>query len=357
MSSASATGSPAGSAVGGEVRGSVPDAVADVPPARPDPPLPGPGGRPRRVPGLLRAVLRRLVSGLAVIWAAATIAYLALLAAPGDTVDILVGDGPDTPEIRAGIIAEWGLDRPAIVQYLSYLGRLAQGDLGRSYQLQRGVGDILAEQIGPSAQLALAASVTAVVLAVLVALLTAGRGPWARRTVSGAELLAVSVPTFVIGILLLSVFSFTLGWFPVSGAQGPSALVLPALTMALPVAGVLGQVLREGLEKALEQPFAVTARSRGLTERALVARHALRHAMLPSATLVGWFVAQFLTQAIITESVFGRPGIGRIVLTAVTGKDMPLVMAVVILAAIVFVTVSTLLDVLYRIIDPRLRSA
>jgi len=195
------------------------------------------------------------------------------------------------------------------------------------------------------------------VLAVLVALVTAGRGPWARRAVSTAELLAVSVPTFVIGIVLLSVFSFTLGWFPVSGAQGPASLVLPALTLALPITGVLGQVLREGLEKALEQPFAVTARARGLTERALVLRHALRHATLPAATLVGWFVAQLLTQAIITETVFGRPGVGRVVLQAVTGGDMPVVMAVVILSAVVFVTVSTVLDLLYRVIDPRLRSS
>jgi len=333
----------------------------ETPPARPGEPLPGTGGRPAAPPGrgreLLRAAVRRLGSGLVVIWAAATTAYLALLAAPGDTVDILIGDGPDTPEIRASIIAEWGLDRPEIVQYLSYLGRLLQGDLGRSYQLQRGVGEILTEQLGWSAQLAVTAAATAVVLSVLVALVTAGRGPWARRAVSTAELLAVSVPTFVIGIVLLSVFSFTLGWFPVSGAQGPASLVLPALTLALPITGVLGQVLREGLEKALEQPFAVTARARGLTERALVLRHALRHATLPAATLVGWFVAQLLTQAMVTEVVFGRPGVGRVVLQAVTGGDMPVVMAVVILSAIVFVAVSTVLDIVYRVIDPRLRSA
>ncbi|WP_308249883.1 ABC transporter permease [Sphaerisporangium fuscum] len=302
------------------------------------------------------AVARRLASGLAVLWAAATAAYLALLLAPGDVVDVLIGDGADTPEIRARIAAEWGLDRPAAVRYLTYLGRLLHGDLGRSYQLQRGVGEVLASQIGPTAQLTLAAAATGVVLAVAVALATAGRGAWARRVASGAELVAVSVPPFVIGLLLLAVLSFRLGWFPVSGAQGWNALVLPALTLGLPIAGVLGQVLREGLERAMEQPFAVTARARGLTERALVARHALRHALLPAVTLTGWFTGLLLSGAIIVEAVFGRPGLGQVTLLAVTGKDMPVVMALVILSALVYVTVSTLLDIAYRLIDPRLRT-
>ncbi|WP_336209396.1 ABC transporter permease [Nonomuraea sp. LPB2021202275-12-8] len=307
--------------------------------------------------GRLAPVARRLGSGLAVLWAAATTSYVALLLAPGDTVDILIGDGADTPEIRAQIIAEWGLDRPEVVQYLDYLSRLVQGDLGRSYQLQRGVGEILATQIWPTAQLGLAAAVIGVLLAMAVALATAGRGPWARRAASGTELVAVSVPPFVIGLLLLAVFSFTLGWFPVSGAQSWTALILPALTLGLPIAGVLGQVLREGLERAMEQPFALTARSRGLTERALVARHALRHALLPTVTLVGWFVGGLFAGAIIIESVFGRPGLGQVTLLAVTGRDMPVVMAVVIISAVVYVTVSTLLDLAYRLIDPRLREA
>ncbi|MFF5209157.1 ABC transporter permease [Streptosporangium sp. NPDC000396] len=300
-------------------------------------------------------MIKRLGAGLAVLWAAATASYLALLLAPGDTIDILVGDGPDTPEIRARIVAEWGLDRPETVQYLSYLWRLLHGDLGRSYQLQRGVGEILATQVGPTVQLTLAASVTGVALAGIIAVATAGRGRWLRGTASAAELVSVSVPPFLIGIVLLSVFSFTLGWFPVSGAQSPQALVLPALALGLPIAGVLGQVLRGGLERALEQPFAVTARARGLTERALVARHALRHALIPAVTLAGWFTGTLLGGAVITEVLFGRPGLGQVAMQAVTGRDMPLVMAVVLLSAVVYVSISTLLDLAYRVIDPRIR--
>ncbi|WP_327582938.1 ABC transporter permease [Nonomuraea sp. NBC_00507] len=301
-------------------------------------------------------MIKRLGTGLAVLWAAATASYVALLLAPGDTVDILVGDGADTPEIRAGIVAEWGLDRPQIVQYLAYLWRLLHGDLGRSYQQQRGVGEILATQLGPTAQLTLAAAATGVALAGVIAVVTAGRGRWLRGAASAAELVSVSVPPFLIGIVLLSVFSFTLGWFPVSGAQGPQALVLPALALGLPIAGVLGQVLRGGLERALEQPFTVTARARGLTERALVARHALRHALIPVVTLAGWFTGTLLGGAVITEVLFGRPGLGQVALQAVTGRDMPVVMAVVLLSAVVYVTISTLLDLAYRVIDPRIRA-
>jgi len=299
-------------------------------------------------------MIKRLGTGLAVLWAAATASYVALLLAPGDTIDILIGDGADTPEIRAKIVAEWGLDRPEVVQYLSYLWRLLHGDLGRSYQLQRGVGEILATQVGPTLQLTLAAAATGVSLAGVIALVTAGRGRWLRGTASAAELVSVSVPPFLIGIVLLSVFSFTFGWFPVSGASGPRALVLPALALGLPIAGVLGQVLRGGLERALEQPFAVTARARGLTERALVARHALRHALIPAVTLAGWFTGTLLGGTVITEVLFGRPGLGQVAMQAVTGRDMPVVMAVVLLSAIVYVTISTLLDLAYRAIDPRI---
>lgn len=305
--------------------------------------------------GWLGPVLRRLGAGVAVLWAAATAAYLALLLAPGDTVDVLIGDGLDTPERRTQIIAEWGLDRSALQQYGDYLLRLLQGDLGHSYVLQRGVGEILASQIGPTVRLALTAALFGVVLALVLALATAGRRSWLGGLVGLSELVVVSVPPFLVGILLLAVFSFTLGWFPVSGDSGPISLVLPGLALGLQIAGVLGQVLREGLERALEEPFAVTARSRGITEWRLITRHALRHALLPAVTLTGWFTGVLLGGAIIVEAVFGRPGLGQVTVGAVNGKDMPLVIAVVLISALAYVTVSTIVDLAYLAIDPRLR--
>ncbi|MDR7275745.1 peptide/nickel transport system permease protein [Catenuloplanes atrovinosus] len=304
----------------------------------------------------MTAMLRRLGAGLVALWAAATAAYLALLLAPGDVVDRIIGDGADTPEIRAQIVREWQLDRPEAVRYLDYLWRLLHGDLGTSYILQRPVADVLGEQIPPTLQLALPAGALGVALAVLAAVASAGdRRPWLRRVLSTAELTIVSTPSFLIGIVLLTAFSFRLGLFPVAGDAGPAALVLPAITLALPIAGLLGQVLRDGLDRALAEPFVVTARARGLRDRAVLARHALRHALLPAITLAGWQFGLLLGSAVIVESVFGRPGVGRVTLDAVTSSDMPVVLAVVILAAAVHVALNTLADLAYLIVDPRLR--
>ncbi|MFI9638831.1 ABC transporter permease [Micromonospora sp. NPDC051925] len=305
---------------------------------------------------LLRAATRRVASGLVVLWVAATAAYLALLAAPGDTVDSIVGDGADTPQIRAQIIAEWGLDRPAVVQYLDYLWRLASGDLGRSYLLQRPVAEVIGEQLAPTATLAVAAAGLGVLLAVVVAVATAGRHrQWPRRASSGVELLLVSTPPFLIGIVLLSVLSFRYGLFPVAGDQDPAALVLPAVTLALPIAGLLAQVLRDGLDRALDEPFVLTARARGVRERVVLLRHALRHALLPAVTLAGWLFGILLGGAVIVEQVFGRPGLGQVTLTAVTSRDMPVVLAVVTLSAVGYVVVNTAADLTFLLVDPRLR--
>ncbi|GAA0464501.1 ABC transporter permease [Actinoplanes capillaceus] len=302
---------------------------------------------------MIRAIARRAGSGLAVLWAAATAAYLALLAAPGDTVDSIIGDGADSPQIRAQIIAEWNLDRPAVVQYLDYLWRAAQGDLGRSYLLQRPVRDVIGDQLAPTLRLAVAAAVFGVALALILAVVTRGR--WARRASSTAELVLVSTPPFLIGMVLLSVFSFRFGMFPVSGDRGWAALVLPAVTLGLPIAGVLAQVLRDGLDRALDEPFAVTARARGLTERSVLIRHGLRHSLLPAVTLLGWLSGVLIGGSVIIEQVFGRPGLGQVTLQAVSSSDMPVVLAVVVLAAAFFVVINTAADLAYLLIDPRLR--
>ncbi|GIM89724.1 ABC transporter permease [Paractinoplanes toevensis] len=300
-------------------------------------------------------VLRRLGAGLVVLWVAATAAYLALLAAPGSTVDSIIGDGADTPLIRSQIVQEWNLDRPALLQYLDYLWRFGHGDLGRSYLLQRPVRDVVGDQIWPTFELAIAAALLGIALALVLALTT--RRPWSRRVSSTAELVLVSTPPFLIGLVLLSVFSFQLGLFPVSGDRGFAALILPAITLALPVAGVLTQVLRDGLDRALEEPFVVTARARGLRERAVLARHALRHALLPAVSLLGWLCGTLLGGVVIIETVFGRPGLGQVTLQAVTSEDMPVVLAVVVFSAAAYVLLNTAADLALLVIDPRLRGS
>ncbi|MFC9324581.1 ABC transporter permease [Kitasatospora sp. NPDC057015] len=306
---------------------------------------------------LFRAVAKRLAGAAAVLLGAATVAFTALQLIPGDPVTVMLGPGTAaTPEIKAQIRAQYGLDQPVALQYLHYLGNLVRGDFGESYQLQRPVADLIAEQLWPTVQLALAALALAVVLAVTAAVATAGRRPALRAVATLLELLTVSSPPYWIGILLLTAFSFQLRVFPVAGDQDLSALVLPALTLALPLTGVLAQVLREGLEAALGQPFALTARSRGLSVTAVRLRHALRHAAVPLVTLVGWLTGSLLGGAVLVETVFARPGIGALTLQGTTNKDMPLVIGVVLLSALVFVVLSTLVDLLYTVIDPRLRT-
>lgn len=304
---------------------------------------------------LLSQVLGRAGSGIVVLWAAVTLSFVSLHIAPGDIVDLLIGEQLRTPAVEAAIRAEWGLDQPLYSQYLSYLGRILHGDFGRSYILQTDVSTLVLSQLLPTLKLTAAALVVAVVFAVVSAVATAGRC-WPRRIAGGMELVLISTPSFWLGIVLLFVFSFTLKLFPVAGDRTFSALVLPALALGLSLGAVIGQVLREGLERALEEPFALTVRSWGASSLTLRLRYGLRHAALPAVTLTGWLVGGLLSGAVITEQVFGRPGLGKVTVDAVLGKDLPVVLAVAILSAFIYVVLSTLVDVLYLFLDPRLRS-
>jgi peptide/nickel transport system permease protein len=306
----------------------------------------------------MRWLAGRVLAAVAVLWGAATLTFLTLHLVPGDPATVLLGGAAATSSgLREQVIAEYGFDDPIPVQYLRYLGRLLVGDLGESYQQQLPVTTVIGEQLGPTLQLTATATVVALAVAVLTATATAGRRlPGLRGLTSGLELFALSLPAFWLGTVLLAVFSFRLGLFPVAGDVGPTSLVLPTLTLALPIAGILAQTMRDGMDAALQQPFAVTARARGLSDLAVRARHALRHAMLATITLSGWFVGHLIGGAVLVESVFARPGIGRVTLDAINGKDIPVVTGVVMLSALAFVVISGVSDVLYRIVDPRLRT-
>ncbi|MGW0324826.1 ABC transporter permease [Nocardia sp. NPDC003183] len=304
--------------------------------------------------GTAKRIVLRLITGLGVLWGATTLSFLGVRLAPGDTVDVLLGEQQRTPEVEAAIRAEWGLDSPAVVQYARYLWNVAHGDFGRSYVLQRPVSEIISSQAGPTLALTSAALLVALVFAVVVATSTAQRRR-SRAVANAVELALVSTPSFWLGIVLLSVFSFQLKIFPVAANKGLSALVLPALALGLSLGAVISQVLRDGLERALDEPFAVTVRSWSVSESALRLRHGLRHASLPAVTLTGWLVGGLLGGAVIIEEVFGRPGLGRVTVEAVLAQDLPVVLAVAILSAFVYVVISTLVDLLYLWLDPRLR--
>ncbi|MFC8530434.1 ABC transporter permease [Nocardia sp. NPDC057227] len=315
-----------------------------------------PGRAHRRLRGFAGWLLVRVVGAVAVLWLSATTTFVVLELAGGDPVANMLGggDGVSDAATRAAVAADLGLDRPVALRYLTYLGDLLRGDLGTSYQLRRPVSEVIAGQIGATVELALAAAVLAIALAVLAGVLVTARQRLLHAAVQAVELVLVSTPVFWLGILLLTLFSFTLGWFPVSGANGPQSLVLPAFALALPLAAVLSQVLREGVERTLEQPFVTSVRARGVTEPRLALVHVLRHAAGPALNVAGWFVGGLLGGAVLTEAVFGRPGLGQIALQGVLNRDMPIVMSVVLISALIYVVVGGLLDALHRLIDPRI---
>ncbi|GES42291.1 hypothetical protein RsS62_15430 [Rhizobium dioscoreae] len=244
---------------------------------------------------LFQTAVRRTGVIVAVLWGAATIAFIAVKLIPGDPVAILAGGENVVDEAeRAALVHQYGLDQPLALQYAHYIAKALSGDFGQSYQYRQPVSEVIYEAAGPTLQLAGSAIVLALLLAISVALATAGRRKSLTLLSSGIELILLSTPVYWIGIVLLSVFSFNLEWFPVTGNDGPSALVLPAIALSLPLAALLSQVLRNGLEEALSQPFSLTVRTRGVGETVLRVRHGLRHAALAASTLTGTLLASTL---------------------------------------------------------------
>ena len=308
-------------------------------------------------------LLRKLGGAIFVIWAAATIAFLIQVLLPGDRatqlLNIQTGQVQQrSPEELAPINEQFGFDNPIILQYLDYLSGLLRGDLGTSYQLFEPVSTVIGDQIFPTVVLTLASLVVAWVLAVVLLVLTVRRAPWVSRLFSGAEAAAAALPQYWLGIILLVVFALGLGIFPVVGGDGGWAgLVLPALTLGIPLAGFLAQTMRHEFEATLDQPFVLTARARGMGDGEVRIRHVLRHSLLPGLSLTGWAVGSLFSGAVIVENVFSRPGLGRVLVEAVNGRDLPVVCGVVMLVAVIYVIANLVVDTAYALVDPRLKLA
>lgn len=308
---------------------------------------------------LLKRLAWRLLAGVGVMWGAATFAFITLHETAGDiALATISGNGSDPTEtLLRQVRHDYGLDLPLWRQYMDYLGKLLQGNLGQSYQQRIAVTKAIGMQLGSTLELTAAAAGTAVVLAIVLAVLTAQRGRLVRSVTTGSELILASMPTFVMGMVLLTIFGLKLDMFPMSGNTGPQSLVLPTLTLALPIAAVLAQVLRSQLEEVLEQPFILTARARGMREVSVRLLHALRHASIQLVTMSGYVIGGLLGGAVITESLFDRQGLGQLMLTATTDKDIPLVTGVILCAALAYVVVNILVDLAYTLIDPRVVTA
>lgn len=313
--------------------------------------------------GPSRWLLGRIGSALLVAWVVATVVFFALRGAGGDPTEAILG-GPGSqagPEAVAAAREQYGLDQPLVVQYLTQLWRVLTFDLGDSYARRMPVGELLAEQLPGTFLLAVLALALAWVLALGVATtavrLRARGGLLARAAeaaLRGGEVVAAVMPHFWLGAVLILVFSSTLGWFPATSAGNqPLGLVLPTVTLAVPVAGFLGQLIRDAVAEAESAPFAVTARARGGSAAGVLWRHSLRHGVLPAVSLSGWAFGSLLSGAVVVETLFGRPGLGRLLLDATLSRDVPVVIGAVLVVALAYVLVMTVVDLLERVLDPR----
>jgi peptide/nickel transport system permease protein len=303
----------------------------------------------------LKRIGWRVLAGVGVMWGAATFAFITLHATAGDIALATVsGNGSDPTEaLLQEVRRDYGLNLPLWRQYADYIGKLLHGNLGQSYQQRIPVTTAIGQQLGATLQLAAFAAAIAIILAITVSVLTAGRGRWLRSITNGTELVLASMPTFVVGLILLIIFGLKLSVLPISGNQGFDSVILPGLTLAFPIAAVVAQVLTSELEEVLEQPFILTARARGMRETAVRFRHALRHAAIQLITMSGYVLGGLIGGAVITESLFNRQGLGELMLTATTNKDVPLVTGIILFAALAYVVVNLLVDILYTLIDPR----
>lgn len=298
-------------------------------------------------------LLRRLVAAIPVLFGVSLLAFSMTHLTPGDPVKIMLGERA-TAEDVARLRLELGLDRPLPVQYLSFLSRALRGDLGTSLRSGQPVAREIGDRVGATATLTLAAMGIAILVGVLLGTLAAiQRSPAVDALIMMIALVGISMPTFWSGLLLILLFSLTLGWFPITDG-GWSGLVLPAVTLGLPAAAVLARLTRSALQEVLNQDFIRTAHSKGVAATAVVARHALRNALIPVVTIIGLQFGNLMAGSVIVESVFARAGIGRFAVNAIMARDLPQVQGIVLFAGVIYVVINALVDVVYAAIDPRI---
>ena len=303
-------------------------------------------------------IVQRLGRAAFVLWAAYTFGFLILYLLPSDAAEIMAAgaEGAEiAPEKLAQFRAEMGLDRPLIVQYLDALAGLFRGSMGTSISTGRPVLSMLAEALGPTLVFASVTIVVATLAAIVFTFVATGtRRQRLREVLLSLPGIGLSFPTFCIGILLLQVFSFRLGWFPAFGGNGPLSLVLPVATLSVPAAALIAQLLTKGIDDEWGQLYVSQLHAKGLTPSRIFIRHLLRNACLPALTAAALLVGELFAGSIIVETVFSRPGLGRVIIAAVTARDLPVVLGVVLCGAVIFVVVNAIVDLLYPILDPRI---
>jgi peptide/nickel transport system permease protein len=304
---------------------------------------------------MINFLLSRLFSALVVVIGVSTLVFMLIHFVPGDPVEVMLGEASQ-PADREALRHALGLDQALTTQLFDYFRGLLHLDLGQSLHSKRPIIDVLLERIPATVELAVTGLLIAVLIAFPLGMIAAVRkdSPWD----SGAmvfSMLGVSIPNFWMGPVLILVFSLWLGWFPVSGKEGPASLVLPALTLGTAMAAILSRMVRASLLEVLGEDYIRTARAKGLSERVVLVHHALRNAMLPVITLMGLQLGTLLGGAVITEIVFSWPGVGQLTIDSINRRDYPVVQACVLLISLSYVVVNTLTDLVYAWLDPRIR--
>jgi peptide/nickel transport system permease protein/oligopeptide transport system permease protein len=305
---------------------------------------------------MISYIVRRLLLAIPVLWVVVTLVFLALRLIPGDPAMVMAGEAAPFEVVEA-IRREFGLDRPIHVQYGIFLARLVNGDLGQSVRTRRPVLYEIWARLPATAELALASMVVATLLGVTIGVISATR----QNTIVDylgmvGALVGISVPVFWLGLMAMWFFSVQLGWFPVGGRGTLRHLVLPALTLGAGTTAMVARMTRSSMLEVLRQDHIRTARAKGLRDSTVNQKHALRNALVPVVTLVGLQVGGLLGGAVLTETVFAWPGVGRLAVDSILNRDYPVVQGVVILMATVFVLVNLGVDMLYSVIDPRIRN-
>jgi peptide/nickel transport system permease protein len=304
---------------------------------------------------MLRFLISRLASALIVILGVACLVFFLIHLVPGDPVEVMLGESA-RPADREALRHALGLDLPLPVQLFNFLEGLVRFDLGESLHSKRAITEILLERVPATLELAVAALVVAVGLAMPLGAVAAlrRRTGWDTGAMTFA-VLGVSIPNFVMGPLLILMFSFWLGWFPVSGREGVASLVLPALTLGTALSAILARMVRSSLLEVLGEDYIRTARAKGLGEFQVILKHALRNATLPIITILGLQLGTLLGGAVITEIVFSWPGVGQLTIESIQRRDYPVLQACVLLISVAYVLVNTLTDIVYACLDPRIR--
>ena len=304
---------------------------------------------------MLRFLARRLALTIPVLLGVATLVFSLIHLIPGDPAQAMLGESA-SPQDVAELRARLGLDRPLVEQYGRFLQGALHGDLGRSLRTNQPVSTAILERMPATIELAAAAMIVAVAFAIPLGIVAAvWRGTAVDHTATTLSLLGISIPNFWLGPLLAIVFSIELGWLPVSGRGTWAHLVLPAISLGAALAAILARMTRATLLEELREQYVTAARARGASRARAVVRHAFRNSLIPVITLIGLQFGAVLTGAVITETIFAWPGIGRLLIQSIGFRDYPLVQGCILLIAMTYVGMNLLTDLLYGLVDPRIR--